>query len=409
MTRRDESIGLDAIVLAIYFAIAPMHQTLVLSNGSTVVKYLALLVMVACLLRGYIVNRRFIVIWDLIWPVMLMLGWFVLTILWADSRSEAISALISIGSYCTMMLIVGSRRWNDREKELFMYVLILSCFFYSTLLIRSATTTRRATLLLSSAGRNVKADQNTVACNIGLGAMTALNMFLRKKEHGIRWIALACMFVILTGIISTGSRGGLIAFVAGAAYLVFVQVKQDIRVRNAFVIIAVFALVLYWLIFDLNILKNETIIIRYKNGEMGTVTERLEIWGQYLELLFHRPMGFLCGYGVGCDKVAHAGYMGREWLRASHNDILSILCQAGIPGVLLTGSFVRHVWKRSKQDRNILGCACVALAIMGSMSINFFKTYGWWNAMILAYIGMDQDRGDLLAPPPSRSSFEERR
>ena len=118
MTRRDKSIGLDAIVLTIYLAVAPMHQTLVLSNGSTVVKYLALLTMAACMLWGYVQERRFIVIWDLIWPVLLVFGWFALTILWSDSRSAALSSLISIGSYCALILIVGSKRWNDKEKTL---------------------------------------------------------------------------------------------------------------------------------------------------------------------------------------------------------------------------------------------------------------------------------------------------
>ena len=255
MTRRDESIGLDAIVLAIYLAVAPMHQTLVLPNGSTVVKYLALLVMVACLARGYIANRSFIVIWDLIWPIAMMFGWYVFTLLWTDSRAASISSLISTGSYCAMMLVVGSRRWNDREKRLLALTLMLSCFLYSTELIRSAATTKRATLLYETEN----ADPNTVACNIGFGALTALNLFFRKKGSDVKWPALACMFVILAGIISTGSRGGLISFLAGAVYLILAQAKMSVQVRNTFVIVAGLVLVFYWLIFDLNILHNETI------------------------------------------------------------------------------------------------------------------------------------------------------
>ena len=401
MTRCDESIGLDAIILAIYLAVAPMHQTLVLSNGSTVVKYLALLVMVACLVRGYIANRSFIVIWDLIWPIALMFGWFVVTLLWTDSRSASISSLISTGSYCTMMLIVGSRRWNDREKRLLSLVLAFSCILYSTELIRSAATSRRATLLY----KTEDADPNTVACNIGFGALTALNLFLcNKNGSGIKWPALACMFVILAGIISTGSRGGLISFLVGAVYLILAQAKMSAQVRNTIIIVAGLVLIFYWLIIDLNILQNETIVSRYRDAEISSIDGRIEIWEQYLDLLVHRPMGFLCGYGYGCDTVAHAAYMGRNWLRVSHNDLISILCQAGIPGVLLTCSFIRHIWRRSRQDHNYLGCACILLAIVSSMGINFFKTYGWWNAMILAYIGIDNGRAGQSSSLPSRST-----
>ncbi len=388
MRNSDERIGLDAIALAAYLALAPMHQTLVLANGSTVVKYLALLAMVACVLWGYIRDRKFIVIWDLIWPVLLMFGWFAMTILWSDSRSATLSSLISTGSYCALTLIVGSRRWNEKEKKLVLFALTLSCTFYALLLIRSAALTRRATVSFSMYGKIVKADQNTVACNLGIGALAAFNWFLRKKERGgFRWAALACMFVILAGIVSTGSRGGLVAFFAGAIYLLYVQARVNVRAHSGFVIIAGLLLVFYWLIFDLNILRNDTVVARYKSTEMGTLIDRTEIWGQYIGLLLHRPIGFLCGFGYGCDTVAHAAYLGRDWLRASHNDLISILCQAGIPGVLLTVSFVCHIWKRSKQDDNIFGCACIVLALVGSMGINFFKTYGWWNAMILAYIG----------------------
>ena len=390
MTRRDKSIGLDAIVLTIYLAVAPMHQTLVLSNGSTVVKYLALLTMAACMLWGYVQERRFIVTWDLIWPVLLVFGWFALTILWSDSRSAALSSLISIGSYCALILIVGSKRWNDKEKKLILLVLILSCTFYALILIRSAALTRRATLSFSMNGEIVEADQNTVACNLGIGALAAFNWFLRKKERGgVRWAALACMFVTLAGIVSTGSRGGMIAFLAGAICLFYKQTSMNAFARSRFIIVAILLLLFYWLVFDLNILRNEILITRFTTVEFGSMYSRTEIWEQYLSLLFHRPIGFLCGYGCGCDAVAHAEYMGRNWLRASHNDLISILCQTGIPGVLLTASFICHLWKRSEQDKNLFGCACIVLALVGSMGINFFKSYGWWNAMILAYIGMD--------------------
>ena len=389
MRNRDKSIGIDAILLALYFSVTPMHQTLVLSNGSTVVKYLTLLVMVACLFWGYIQERRFVVIWDLIWPIALMFVWFALTILWTDSRSETLSSLIRIASYGALMLIVGSRRWTQAEKTLFVAVLILSCTLYSVQMIRSAATVRRSTLYYSVEGSAKEADQNAVASNVGIGALAAFAWFLQKKTYSIRWGALACVFIILAGIVSTGSRGGLIAFSAGAIYLFYHQTRLNAHVRNRVIIIACLLLIFYWLIFDVNVLQNEKLIARFKTTQLNSLNSRVEIWKQYLELLLHRPIGFLCGYGYGCDAIAHAAYMGRDWLRASHNDYLSILCEAGIPGLLLTGSFVHHIWRRSTQSHNLLGCSCVVLALISSLSINLFTTYGWWNAMILAYINVD--------------------
>ena len=198
----------------------------------------------------------------------------------------------------------------------------------------------------------------------------------------------------IVSVVRGGQVAGIIKCAAGNGVETLVLVSHGL------------VLLFYWLVFELNILQNETIISRYKDTELDSMNGRVEIWEQYLSLLLYRPMGFLCGYGVGCDTAAHAAYMGRDWLRASHNDLISILCQAGIPGVLLTCSFIHHVWHRSRQDHNYLGCACIILTVVSSMGINFFKTYGWWNAMILAYIGIDNERAGRSSSFPSRLTSE---
>ena len=403
---KRKSIGIDALLLAIYFALAPMHQTLVLPNGSTVVKYLAFGVMIACVLHGYIERREFLLIWDLIWPVALMLGWFALSIIWADSRSTTLSSLVSVGSYCALLLIVGSRKWNDREKALLLMAIVVSCVFYSIRLIVTAAANRRATLIFAMREGEFEADQNTVANNIGIGALAAFAFFLHKRG-GLRWLALGCVPVILAGMINTGSRGGVISFLAGAAYLYFAEAARDPRLRSSFFILPCGILIVLWALLDSKIIGNNVIRERFLHlGERG-LNGRLEIWQQYLETLLHRPVGFLGGYGLGCDSSAHAAYMGRVWLRSAHNDYLSLLCQVGVPGLLLTGSFVRHIWARSRGMSNLFGCACIVLALVASMEINFMKTYGWWNAMILAYIGAEgslaeTNREVMFSLPPRR-------
>ncbi len=390
MRAHNENVGIDALLLAVYFALTPMHQTMVLSNGGTVVKYLAFAVMLACMAYGYIENKRFIVIWDLIWPVLSMFGWFALSIIWTDSRSTTVSSLISIGSYCALLLIVGSRHWSRKEKMLFLAVLILSCIYYSYQLIRASDSVKRATLSFAlQEDDNKDADQNTVALNIGFGALVAFYVFIKRKNGFFKWAALVAMLFIMAGIVTTGSRGGLFAFLAGVTFLVIKESEINIRLRNSILLIAIGSIIVYWLVFELNILHNDFLVSRFKNTNISSMTGRTEIWGQYFNTLFSRPVGFLCGYGLGCDTAAHAAYMGRKWMRASHNDYISILCMVGIPGLLLTGSFILHIWRRVRKERRLLGCACIIIALIGSIDINFFKSYGWWNAMILAYIGID--------------------
>ena len=108
---RRPAFRFDALVLAVYFALAPVHQTLVLANGSTVIRYLAAAAMTACVLQGWRERKEYVVRWDLIWPVLFMAVWFALTILWARSRAAAVSKYTRNLSYFALMRVTC-----DKEK-----------------------------------------------------------------------------------------------------------------------------------------------------------------------------------------------------------------------------------------------------------------------------------------------------
>ena len=385
---RRRPVRIDLPVLAVYFVLAPVHQTLVLSDGSTVVRYLAAAAMAACVLQGWLERREFVIRWDLIWPVLFMAGWFALTILWARSLSAAVPKYIQFLSYFALMLVVGSRDWTEGEKRFVIRAVILACVFYSARLVLSAAAARRATISFTLNDDAFSADQNVLALHIGTGALFALHGSVTEKRGVLRVLCFAGFLVMLAGILSTGSRGGLAAFAAAAGWLGIRYSRNIARARQILPKAVGAAVLLAGVILGLNLWNNETIVSRYSELTLASLAGRLEIWGEYLELLFRRPLGFLAGYGIGCETLEHAAFLGRSWQRATHNDMLSLVCQAGIPGLLLAGVLVRKAWSRNARLRDCLGRACVFLALIGSMDINFFMTYGWWNALIFAFIGI---------------------
>ena len=342
---RRPAFRFDALVLAVYFALAPVHQILVLPDGSTVIRYIAAAAMSACLLQGWRERREYVVRWDLIWPVLFLAGWFALTILWARSASAAVSRYTRCLSFFALMLIVGSRTWTEREKRFVIRAAVLACAFYSFRLVLSAAETRRATISLTLGGEEYAADQNVLACNIGLGALFALHGFLTEKRRAVRVLFLAGFLVTLAGIAATGSRGGLVATAAAAGWLALRRARTSARARRVSPWAAGGVLLLAWLILGRNIWNNETLLSRFSDWTLSEESGRLEIWGQYLELLVRRPLGLLAGYGIGCDTLEHADFLGRSWLRVTHNDVLSVVCQAGLPGLALAAVFVRNVWR----------------------------------------------------------------
>ena len=384
--RGRRTVRIDLPVLAAYFALTPVHQTLVLPNGLTVVRYIALLAMAACVLQGWRERRKFILRQDLLRPILCMAAWFALTILWARSPSAAASKYVQFLSYFALMLVVGSREWNERERQFVIRAVLLACVFFSARLLLSAAGGKRATISLSVNDGTASADENTLACNIGIGAAFAFDSFLKEKRWWMRALGLAGFLVMLGGIAVTGSRGGLAA-AAAACWVVWRGVRKHVRIGRAFPVAAGGVLLLAILVLESSIRSNETLLSRFSEWNLTSASGRMEIWGQYLEMLIRRPLGFLGGYGIGCDTLEHADFLGRNWQRVTHNDVLSLVCQAGIPGLLLVIWLVRTVWRRSAFLRAPLGKACVALALIASLDINFFTTYGWWNAMIFAFAG----------------------
>ena len=125
-------------------------------------------------------------------------------------------------------------------------------------------------------------------------------MHSKRKNGFIKWAALAAMLFIMAGILTTGSRGGLLAFLAGAAYLVIKESEVNLRLRSYILLIAVGLLIAYWLVFELNILHNDFLVSRFKNADISSMSGRTEIWGQYLYMLFS-PLSASC---VGMDLDA---------------------------------------------------------------------------------------------------------
>ena len=381
-------IGIDAIVFAVYIASTPLHQTLVLSNGGTVTKYLAFGAMLACLTMGV---GRFRLDRALAGKLLLVAIWFGLTVGWSRSPGTTVSSLVSIFSYMSLMIVVGSKQWSQKEKQLFSVSLLIAASLIALSLIQSAASTKRATITWSGSG--VEADQNILAGNIGLGIPFAIFFLLRSSKPAVRFLMIAIILLIVAGVIATGSRGAMIAVIGAVLYYFLssrgINRKQKFRLVF-FVLVFSFGV---FLTLSKNLLNNVYIVERFTVAD-DTASGRTQIWLDYLTMLFHRWRGFLVGFGYGASGLEYADYFHTNWPYATHNDILWVLTGSGTIGLYLVAKFIRLVWKRSKLIGNQIGRACIVLMLLAGLSVNMFDRYGWWNAMIFAYIGFGVDQNE---------------
>lgn len=389
LRRNEKIIGLDAILLAIYFAITPIHQTLLLPTGGTVNKYLAFVVMIAIVLVSLIATKNFVIDNRLFNSLIMIVLWFAFGLLYSASRSATMSGLISIVSYLALMIIVSSKEWTNYEKNLFKLALIAACVFYSVTLIESVATVKRATFILGDEDTGIEADPNILAINIGIGFMFALSYFLDFKKVLFKVIMLAAAILILTGVVCTGSRGALIAIIAATLYYLFSYGHKSRRSKIWIIFLTIVIFVAIIVLLSTNVLDNEELTSRYSTDYRGDFfSGRLQIWGKYFDLLIHRVSGFIIGYGYNAGSAAYTSYFGNNYPPATHNDVIQLICCGGIVALLLFYKLIKLVWNKATINRDVLGKALMILVLVGGLSVDSFQRYGWWNAMIFAYIGI---------------------
>ena len=373
-------VGIDAILFALYLVSAPIHQVLLLPNGSTITKYLAFATMIACVAFGGVRELNNSVLWLLITIIV----WFAVTMIWSRSLSASWTSLVSIISYLALFLIVCSKEWSDREKHLFILAIIVSCVYYGVLLIQAAATMKRASIISNESGK--EADQNVLSANIGIAVLFAIDVLLKTNKRIIKASMIGAIVIIVSGIIATGSRGALIALAVSAIY--YSQANGRINKKNKWIIVGIiFGVVVFlFILLSKNLLNNETVVSRYTTEVDDS--HRFEIWKNYLKVLWDRPWGFLLGFGYGASNLEYGDYFNTKWPPATHSDYLHILFESGFIGLLFVLRLVNVVWKASKKTGNYIGNACVVLMLTAGLTVDMFTRYGWWNALIFAAIGI---------------------
>lgn len=380
--RAKNNIGFDAIVLAIYFATTPIHQTLSLGSIGTITKFLALAAMICVVIRNAMEARQFYLNRCLFLVILPVAIWFLFSLLWSVSMTKTFASLSSIFSYFALLLIVLSKEWTPKEKHLFRIGLIVFSVYVSQELITAVAFMRRATFI-SSYG--VEADQNLLSVNIAMGAVFALNYFFTVRKTWTKVAMVFAMISIMVGVICTGSRGGLLSLFVGIISYFYLQFKDNRKIQIRLLLVSVILVISLLILFNSDLL-NEIIVSRYIGDDATNTSGRIIIWKEYLKMLISSPLRLISGFGYGASIKAYATLYGN--IRATHNDFLTILCDTGMIGLIFLYRFVCMVYKKSSRNADILSRAIILLMLTACLSVNIFYSYGWWNAIIFAYMGI---------------------
>ena len=386
-------IGVDAFVVAICFALAPAQGGLDLGFGVSLNKYISFAAMIAVVLFGLLSRQNHIdyKATKQLLPFALIC---IVSIIWTSDKTLGVTALISYVSYFFFFIILTSRNWNISEKLLFRRIIVLSDSIYAFLLVREMISgSLRSSVSFTTAG--TLADENAISVNIVLGFIFALDFFSNSSKGLYRFVALLLGALMLSGIISTGSRGAFIALIVSTIFYLIKSKGLSKKVgRN--VIIAGSILVIFYLILmnSENSFLNQFIISRFTDtSTFEGGSGRFKIWESYFTGLSKNPIYIFIGTGVGCTADVLKSYLGNVYVNATHNDLLYIICTFGIFGLVFFVRFLRFIWKKAKSVGDVLSLTCMIGLLIGCMDVNLIQSNGFWIVLILAYmcVGVNND------------------
>lgn len=381
----EKKLSLVSVLLSVYFGMAPINQTLTLGNGSTVNKYAAVVIMGLLFfrqLRGSARSGYGIEMKKCLLPIAV---YIISSLLWTMSFSTSFASLQSELQYMLFAYLVCCEVWSRREKSLFMFAIVAASTVYSMMLV-GLQASGRATLMILNGD---SADPNMLAVGIGFGVIVALRLYLASRSFVVRNFALAALGISLLGILSTGSRGGLLACMAGC-FVVMKGGKNTHRKSGRMLLVLILGVVGLWMVITSRTSINSYVLNRYlEQSSLEGGNGRLDIWQRYFAVLNNNIYGYFIGYGFGVDRVAFSILRGSAWRPATHNDYISVICYGGVILFSLFYRMIKRVIRRARWFSNIAGLGILFAVLVTCLTLNCMVTPIWWNAVILAYIGLD--------------------
>lgn len=256
--------------------------------------------------------------------------WMWLQVPWVLSPYQVQGAVL-FAKYVILLALIYTIVDNEKDLLGFCLAHAIGCGYLGLLVYLAPDAGR-----LEGVGGPGIDDANTLGMHLATGLMFAAFLVILARGW-MRWLAVLLIPLIVNGIIQTETRGALVGLFLGSLATIYLKPKRFRRVYYSLAALAVVGFV---------VIANETFIDRMqsmiaavdKEQEWdSSAASRVEIVKSQIEIFKDYP------FGVGHQGTAYLSpqYIEEKWLavgtgtRASHNTVMSILVDQGLPGIIL--------------------------------------------------------------------------
>jgi len=282
-------------------------------------------------------RRRIVLLRSRITTVLLgLVLWGALSVPFALTGGVAFHFWMDFARAVVMCVVLAASIRTTRDLER------LSLVYFAVIVVYTAIILSRFQLGAGEEwrlGRLYFYDANDLATLIVTAMPIGLYFALAHRWVPLRILAVVGLLLLAVALIRSGSRGGFLAFLAVAAFIMvgFTTLSVRARISGLVVILAVLGATAsdrYWT-------QMQTIIRPHEDYNLSDETGRVKIWERGIGYMLSRPA---FGVGMGNFQTAEgtispmarrseSGH-GVRW-GAAHNTFVQIGAELGIPGLLL--------------------------------------------------------------------------
>ena len=328
--------------------------------------------------------------------LILYTGWMWVQSLWVSSPWH-FEGTILFSKYVLLLYLIYNIIDDEEKFAGFGFAHVLGCAYLGWLVFEAPGGGR-----LEGVGGPGIDNANTLGMHLSTGLIFA-GFLLLVIPGWKRLLVIAAIPLILNGIIQTETRGALVGLAAGGIATIYLKPR---KYRRAFYALSVVALIAFVSIANSAFIGRMATMNAALNEQVEwdhSARSRLEIVKAQIKMFTEYPFG----YGHQGTTALSTSYLADEWLaqnsgnRASHNLIMAIAVDQGIPGLLLffvlgyiVISELRSLKRLDDLDlpgrlgayRAMIGGTLVAIFISG-MFANYLKAEVLvWNLALMAIL-----------------------
>jgi len=347
--------------------------------------------------------------------------WMWIQLAWANPMH--FPDLILVTKYCLLLYLFYRIVVNEQWLVAMSMTHVLGCFYFGWLALDASGAGR-----LEAIGGPGVNDSNTLGMHVSTSLFFAGTLILTQRGWR-RWLPLATVPVLANCVVQTESRGAFLGAAVGAlAYFYFAPKRHrpvilSLGAISLFVLLA-YAPSAYWeRIASIGAATSDEEEIDH------SAQSRLVIIGAQFRMFKDYPVGL----GSRTTAYLSRDYLAAEWLtaasgqdrathgaRASHNSIMSVVTDQGVPGIVISLfalAAIIQMFRRMRQYSRaghdptvaLMGASCCA-ALVTVWTAGLFTNYLraevqiWCLAMLAAIIQLPQTK-PAVASTPARSRY----